>query len=175
MQILLIHMQTLILQLLLLISVSQTDVCHPVHVSVTTVEFNADKQVFDIQFKFFTDDFCAIVFNKGIPGDVDSLLQVDNREEKIYEYINTHFMLSANRDKSSKNRLKFVGINRVDDSVFLRYEQKAQRKMDNITISNTLLTDLFMDQTNLLIFSYKDIQKGHQFTYSDISVDISLN
>ncbi|MBN2681702.1 MAG: hypothetical protein JXR58_04290, partial [Bacteroidales bacterium] len=61
------------------------------------------------------------------------------------------------------------------EAVWLDYELKYIGDLNKIKVRNSVIHDIYNDQKNLLIFSYKDKMEAHKLTYSDNSVEIELN
>lgn len=158
---------------------------HPLHISVTNIEYNQEKKTFDVAFKIFTDDFETIIFNKyGVELKLGKEDELQDYEKYINQYVFEHFCIEIN-EKNKKLRFKHKKMN--DVAVWLYYEFSAKglrrykalatergsasggKNKENIkfvAITNSLMCDLYKDQTNLVIFNYFDIQKGFNFSYN---------
>lgn len=149
---------------------------HPVHVSVTNVTYQPDSSAFTISIKLFRDDFEANLYH--LYGTrLNFLTGTESNETKtiIEKYINTNFWLIANKQQDSKQNLKYKKKKANQESIWLYFEYKLDEPLHNIDIHNSLMNDFFYDQTNLLIFSYGDMEKGYAFNYDTVSAEISLS
>ena len=137
---------------------------HPLHVSVTNIEYNQEKKTFALAFKIFTDDFETIIFNKyGVELKLGKEDELQDYEKYINQYVFEHFCIEIN-EKNKKLRFKHKKMN--DIAVWLYYDFKNKENIKFVAITNSLLCDLYKDQTNLVIFNYFDIQKGFSFDYN---------
>ncbi len=148
---------------------------HPVHVSVTNVTYQPDSSAFHISIKLFRDDFEANLYHLyGARMDFINGTESTETIEIIEKYINSNFWLITNKQQATKQNLKYRKKKANQEAVWLYFEYKVQEPLQNIDIHNSLMNDFFYDQTNLLIFSYGDIERGYAFNYDTVSTGISL-
>jgi len=137
---------------------------HPVHISYTYIEFNKSTNKFEILFKLFVDDFDEIITKKY--GKILKLANgepIKNSDKTIDNYIFEHFKLIINGKDKTKSELKFLKMEIKEQSIWLFYDFSFKGNCNTFDLQNSLMTDLYQDQTNLLIFSYKDEQKALKF------------
>lgn len=132
---------------------------HPVHVSVTNIEFNIEKRGFLISFKIFYDDLET------------SILQTTQKKvsfkEKVSEndlslaknYIVNNFNIKVN-EKELKSKLKFATFNKNHEAIWLYFTLPFRSEIKIVEIQNSILMNLYDDQTNLIIIKYKETEKG---------------
>ena len=136
---------------------------HPVHVTYTNVEYNSKEKEFKVLYKIFADDFDKILQKKY---NVFLNLEKENRqkdyEKTITKYIIANFSISVNNKSLIKPR--FVRSEFKDKAIWLYYSYKFKGKSNRFEIKNSLMTDLYKDQTNLLIFNYLNFQQAIRFT-----------
>jgi hypothetical protein len=71
---------------------------------------------------------------------------------------------------------RFERKRKNEDSVWLYYSFICQElEIKSATIHNTIMMDMFDDQTNLLIFKYLDFERGYQFNRDNVDLTIELN
>ena len=131
---------------------------HPVHVSVTSVEYVKEKNDFDVSFKLFWDDFEVIIAQKY--GVLLNLGKEDERKEKeqyFTQYISDSFSLIVD-GVELEPKYKKDTINEA--SIWLYYSYPGSLGKKKIEIENRLMLDMFDDQTNLLMVKFGDIEKG---------------
>ncbi len=146
---------------------------HPVHVSLTNVEYSKDKNSFQITVKVFKDDFRKIIFkNYDVVIDVKDSLWMNQERETIAKYLSEHLQSDAFRKNIST--LNIVKKEIDDLSAWYYLEIPAKKFKKKFEISNSLMLDLYPDQTNLLIFSYKDEQTSEMMTQSQQTVDLEI-
>lgn len=134
---------------------------HPIHVSLTSIEYKYEKHAFDITFKIFTDDFEKIISWKyGITLKISQMDEQHENIKYINQYISDCFNLVINKNITAELIYKEKKMN--EEAVWLYYEYKNSGQVKSVSISNSIMMDLFEDQVNLIIFSYLDKQKGYQ-------------
>lgn len=166
---------TCIFKIIAFLVCSVTGPFHPVHVSVTSIEFNEVQKSFSVSFKVFTDDFETILLNKyGVEIKID---EDPNPEEQIpyfNRYISDSFFFAVNDEGKMTPRFERKKIN--EDSVWLFYSfTDHQQEIESATIHNAIMMDMFDDQVNLLIFKYLDFEQGYQFSTDKRDLRIELN
>ncbi len=138
---------------------------HPVHVSYTNVEYNVEKKQFDILFKIFVDDFDKILQKKyNVFLNLEKGKRLKDYDKIISKYIIEHFKIVINNKDYTSARLKFTHSELKEKAIWLRYTSKYKGKSKRFEVRNSLMTDLYRDQTNLLIFSYLTYQEAVRFT-----------
>jgi hypothetical protein len=140
---------------------------HPVHISFTNIDYNEPQDKFEILFKLFIDDFDEILktwYGKNL--NLTGGRWENNYIETINQYMLEHFKLIINKKDKTKSSLKFVKKETAEDAIWLYYDFITKEKNNTFEVHNSLMTDLFMDQKNLLIFTYKGKQKALKFDYS---------
>jgi hypothetical protein len=143
---------------------------HPVHISFTNIEYNLEKGKFEILFKFFVDDFKLIINNKyGKSLKLREGIWDKTYSDIIDKYILEHFKLTIGDKDKTKSLLKFVRKEIAEDYIWLYYDFNTKDKNNKFEVYNSFLTDLYMDQNNLLIFTFKGEQKTYIYDKSNIN------
>jgi len=145
---------------------------HPVHVSVTNVEYKTENELFEVSFKIFYDDFETIIAHRY---NVQLYLGLANerKDKDVYftKYVTDNFTFIADGDfllpefRSGK-------IN--ENSIWLYYTYSNTADVSEIIILNRLMMDLFDDQTNLLLFKYGSFEKGYSVKRGKEKIVIDL-
>ncbi len=137
---------------------------HPVHVSVASLDYDEEKASFSLFLKLFSDDLeddCRLMRN----DPALQLYDADNRpsREIIEEYLETRLIFEAEEE-----RLRAV-VGEIDydpqaEEVRLYVTYEYAGKGRRFRIVNKIMTDLFDDQANLLIFRMGNWEEGFKFT-----------
>lgn len=138
---------------------------HPQHIAFTYVDINPETLSVNISHKIYIDDFSLLFFHlyeKEIalepesdfnPGDI----------KLINGYMKERFVLSAGNDTLSLNYIK---KQQDDQTVWIYFTGKIEESLpDKLEISNMMLMDLYMDQTNLLILNTGSKEQGIMFNW----------
>jgi len=149
---------------------------HPVHVSVSNVDYSEKNKSFEISIKIFVNDLEQIINSKyNVKVNLGKADENRNSADLINQYITENYSIIINNKTKLKNKLIFKEKKIIEDSIWLYYEYKGVKKnVKTLTIKNSILTDLYKDQNNLLIINYFDFQKGYNLKYKDDSVKIDL-
>ncbi len=136
---------------------------HPIHVSVTNLEFQSEKNTISLSFKVFTDDFQLIINQLyNIQVDLSEKGNYNLHKEKIDSYFQDHFKIIV---KGKELKYTNEGMKKNDEAVWFYYNIALKKEVKTFTIKNSILLDLYPDQKNLLILKKREIEKGYQFNF----------
>ena len=145
---------------------------HPLHVTLTNIEYLQDKNKYEVTFKIFSDDFEAAITNlTGVKTNMGKENEIKDIETYMIKYINERFSIIFDNKKvdfeyiSKRNNYEATWIT-------IMFESKKGSVMK---IQNELLTDIYDDQKNLIIFKSDNLQKGFDMDASNNSIEIRLN
>ncbi|MDA3952825.1 MAG: hypothetical protein PF485_04205 [Bacteroidales bacterium] len=148
--------------------VSLSSILHPVHVSITNVDYIKDQKRAEIVIKVFKEDFQLLFAHLyQVNLDVDNIENDLSSQEQINTYFSNNFKLKF--DNKENQILKYKGLKKNDESIWFMYEIEVSTEPNSIEFTNTILLDLYFDQKNMLIFSYNDIEKGFLFNLKRIN------
>ncbi len=131
---------------------------HPFHVSVCEIFHNADTRSVEVSMKFFIDDF-----EQALQKNTDSeyMLTDSSDVENIKQYLQRHFVVKLNNQKTALNML---GFELREDAVLCYLEGKSFKEINLVEIENSVMMEIFDDQINLTHFEYKNNMKSIQTT-----------
>lgn len=122
---------------------------HPVHVSVTEISFDGKEKELEIITRIFIDDLeTAIREAKKQPGlnllEPGSAVTTD---QLVSEYLQSRFRVMLN---GKTQKIKYIG-HEVENPAMLCYIQiQNVKKLESIEVFNSVLTELYDDQSNLV-------------------------
>ncbi len=141
--------------------ISVLSVLHPVHLTVTNIEYFSDKKVFVVQVRFFRDDLeKAIDLDTGIKPDFRKTEKQNN--QLLLEYIRKHLQIIINGDNIT-GEYTLEGYDLKDITLWARVRFKYKKPVKQVKIVNTLMLRLYPDNRNLLIFTFGSKEQGIQF------------
>lgn len=147
---------------MLLLLLFSSLVFHPLHVSLTNIDYDKNKQTIEIAIKLFDDDFKAAIYKEyDINLYLDSDNEYVNTDSLINNYINNNFTLSL--DNMLSSNMKFIKREKKLDAYWFYFVINVNNKTKSITIKNTLLNDLYDDQKNLVTYKSGNNEKGFIF------------
>lgn len=135
---------------------TQTD--HDFYLSVTDITYVKKEKSLQIISRVFTDDFENVI-NKRYDKDFKLIptLEVEEIDFYIEKYIRDKFILET---KSEVLSFEYVGRKYEDDMVYLFLEVKNLENFEALTIENSILTDLFQEQKNMIHFKSDNFKKS---------------
>jgi hypothetical protein len=146
---------------------------HPVHVSLLNVDLDPDTGKIEIVFKLFSDDFERIILHKyNVALEITSKIDPGEKTYAIHKYINESFELSINGTKIDQWEYKGNQIN--DEAIWLYYKNLWSGKIQEVSIINEVMMDLYEDQTNLVIVSWRDKQNGYHLNNKNREISFMI-
>lgn len=122
---------------------------HPIHVSVTDVEYDAERKALEIVSHIFLDDLEKhIRLIKNEPYlDVLNPKGDKTSNDLIKNYYKERFKLIVNGKEEDYN---FLGYEHEGAAVYIYFELEKVKKLKSLTVRNEILLQLFDDQVNLV-------------------------
>lgn len=120
---------------------------HKYYFTKMTMERNFEENSLEVQFRFFSDDLEKVL------GEGDSFhvrlgddREADNADELIFDYLFEHVSISG--EGWNEVQVNYIGKD-VDNEITLVYlEYTGISKWSEVTISNSIMLDLFEGQSN---------------------------
>jgi len=147
---------------------------HPVHVSISNMDYFPDQNKITLSFKVFKDDFqllFAHLYEEKI--DFNDEKNYINYQSKIDDYYSNHFQIIGN--DNGKYLLSNKGIKKDEEAIWFYYEAMVKDEIKTLEIINTIFLDLYFDQKNMLIFNFHDNEKAYLFNLKQTKQIIVLN
>jgi len=146
-------------------------VSHPVHVSISSLEYDDSKEVFRLFVKVYSDDL--LTDYRNMTGDPEILLCEDGLspdKQLIQTYINSRITIELNGKKITGEVTQIES-----DSLEVRINTiyKPRGKTSKIRVVNEILTDIYPDQANLFIVRIGDWEEGVKFTPENKEITIN--
>jgi hypothetical protein len=133
---------------------------HPVHVSLTGIEYDSLNRIYSVFVKVWCDDLEAdMTLGQSAGAQIPA-----NEVDRYYKYLTDKVLIIEDGKE-----LEMTLVNSEIDGLEHRFnlEAKGKRSVKNITVINRIMTRLYADQSNMLLFSYKGIEDGYKFTAAD--------
>ncbi len=143
---------------------------HPLHVSICNMELN-DKEN-EVSIKLYKDDF-ALALKNNFQVDVPMEKADESANSQfILKYVESCFQVEVNNSKILRLDYKYSEIN--EDAIWIYFKCENFTGIKQLKIRNTLMLDLWEDQTNLLIINFKGKENGYRFNKEDVEIEIDL-
>jgi hypothetical protein len=147
---------------ILLLSASATTL-HEFHTSLAQVHYNQSNRSFEITLRVFTDDLEAALtlLNNRHKVTIDA----PQTDKLIEQYLNKHFVLL---DKQNQQKaLSFIGKEVEVDVTWIYAEVPVAEPATGLRLQNSVLTEMFGDQVNIVNFKYLTTVRTFMFNPSE--------
>ncbi len=127
---------------------------HPVHISVTEINYNEKAKSLQIVSRIFIDEMELGVRGQLRQPELD-LLEPKNgstTQIMIQNYLAQHFKIKIDGKPSKQN---FLGFEREDVSLVCYIEIENVKKIKTLEVMNDIVTEIHDDQSNLVHVTYK--------------------
>jgi hypothetical protein len=135
---------------------------HPLHVSLLSVEYSEKSDSFNVFLKIYADDF--LLDYRLLTGDstkFDFIAKKETAEALLRKYLNEKVQIFA---EGKKLNGKLLTLESSDGELKMNLVFNNNKKSKNYRVKNLIMTDLYKDQSNLLIFRYGDYEEGIKLT-----------
>lgn len=138
---------------------------HPMHISVTEIEFDEKDKALEIMMRVFIDDLELSIKNKLNDPTLD-LMQPKNGktvDEMASDYLRTNFKISLD---GKPQQTVYLGHEREDDALIFYIEVSKVRKFKTIQVQNSIITETYDDQNNLVNVTVRETVRSLRLTRS---------
>ncbi len=143
---------------------------HPLHLSITNITYENGK--LSIRMKSFIDDWEVGYFHYyGKPVNFSDPV---NREIPWFtDYLNKSFRITPGVEEPGLS-LELDTISLEEDAMTIEMHAMVPSNPNSLYIYNTLLTDIYPDQTNLVIFVFEKKETGIKFDVKKHGAEVIL-
>ena len=145
--------------IVILAALGTTSRAHPLHLSVTNITLENGK--LKVQLKTFRDDWETAYFH--YQSQVIDFTDSEERKNPWFgQYLQDCFKMNAS-ETGNQIILEVDTLFLEQDLMTIEMSGSLKSDTNSLYIYNTLLTDIFPDQTNLVIFGFKNRETGIKF------------
>lgn len=136
---------------------------HPIHVSVTEIDYDEKDQALEIMMRVFIDDLELSLRNKLSQPELDILNPRKGQGVDILvsKYLEDHFRISLD---GITQKAAYLGHERESEAFVFYVEVKNVKKWKTISIFNDIIMATHNDQSNLVHVYVKDQVKSLRLT-----------
>ncbi len=139
---------------------------HPVHVTLTSIDFVPDTGTYNVFVRMYFDDFLTdSKLNGNVVDSVDFYAGTSASREAMEMYLTKKLIIKVN-EKPVSGKLREMKV--ADNEISMNLEFKGGKKPVTIIVKNLILTDLYADQSNMVIVKVNEFEEGVKLT-SDIT------
>lgn len=133
---------------------------HPVHVSLTGIEYDDANRIYSIFVKVYSDDLEADI----CLGSSEGKAITGEGNERYCKYLCDRLLILENG-----KRLEMKLLNSESDGLEHRFSLEANggKSVRDVTVVNRIMTRLYYDQANMLLFRFGSVEDGYRFTVAD--------
>ena len=137
---------------------------HPLHVSVTEIEMDQKEKRLEIMMRVFMDDLEVTLREKYKKPDLDVLNPKGiTLDQMMDEYLKLHFKITLD---NKAQLIKYLG-HEMEGDVFIFYiEVDKVKKWKTIQIQNSIITEVFNDQSNLVHVTSNETVRSLRLTHN---------
>jgi len=150
----------------------EPSVKHPLHVSTTEIEFNSKEKSLEISCRIFTDDFETVLakqFNTKV--DLNKQTMHTAMDELVKKYININLQYKVN----GKNLYAtYVGFEKDNEATNVYLEIDNVSSLQSLSLTNSILYDLFDDQMNILHVVKAGTRKSVRANYPNKGLSVAF-
>lgn len=146
---------------------------HPVHVTLTSIDYVQEADSFKVFIRMYYDDF--LLDYRLSRGEGQSVNLSDNQifpKDLMWQYINEKINIFVN-DKQLNGQL--VDLKLVDNEISMDLLYSYGKKPRTITVKNMIMTQLYSDQANMTIIRVNDFEEGIKLTSEVMEQTFKLN
>jgi hypothetical protein len=138
---------------------------HPMHVSVTEIEFDEKDKALEIMMRVFIDDLEVSIKNKLNQPDLDLMEPKNGKtvDQMASDYLKSNFKISLD---GKPQQIVYLGHEREDDALIFYIEVSKVKKFKTIQVQNTIITETHDDQNNLVNVTVKETVRSLRLTRS---------
>jgi len=136
---------------------------HPIHVSVTEVQYNEKNKSFEIISRIFIDDLELSIRANTKDESLDLLNPGKGltTDQLVSEYLSKHLIIRLDGKVAAMNYL----AHEIEDLALIAYlEIESVRKVKTIQVTNSVIQETHADQSNLVHVTYKGPIKSLRLT-----------
>ncbi|MFW5726684.1 MAG: DUF6702 family protein [bacterium] len=150
---------------------------HPFHVSVMNIDHAADENSLQITLKLFADDLEEALNNPQFRAADEAFIDVLNPKDQqrlnsfVEEYLQKHLTIEVNGKKVKPN---FLGKEMEGMAMWTYLEVPEVSSVASIKVRNSLLTEIFDDQINLVHVKYQNTTKSMKLAGNQLLDEVSF-
>jgi hypothetical protein len=150
---------------------------HNVHITHTTVQYNAETESLGITLKMPIEDLELAFEELGAKSlKIGTEGEQEGVDSMIMKYVQQRLIFAPNGTKMSYTWIgKETSKNLHDLYVYLELPNcNKNGVLETIEVKNTLLTEVFADQSNVVLFEIDDVKRNLTFTKNRAQKTVSL-
>ncbi len=146
---------------------------HPVHVSLLSIDYAPDKDIFNVFLRVYFDDF---LLDSGIKTEDQKKLNFSDTnlftKEVIGNYVNDKIKIFIN-NKNVPANLESMDLS--DNELRMNLFFNSVKNVNSIAVKNLIMTSIYTDQANMTIVKVNDFEEGVKLTAEETEKTFEIN
>jgi hypothetical protein len=138
---------------------------HPVHVTITSIDYVQEENYFKVFIRMYFDDFLLDSKLDELESDNKDIFVDKSSRALMLKYLGDKIIIEVNEKRLSG---ELEDLNLADNEISMNLKYGAEKIPETITVKNLLLTRLYGDQVNMIIVRINDFEEGVKLT-SDLT------
>jgi hypothetical protein len=135
---------------------------HPVHVTMTSIEYVAESDSFKVFIRMYFDDFVRDSKLAGLEiQDKDFSTVAVSSINLMQKYIEGKVIIKVN-EKQLYGKLQ--NMNLADNEISMNLEYGRIKKPKSLSVQNLIMTGLYGDMSNMIVVKINDFEEGVKLT-----------
>lgn len=145
---------------------------HPLHISVTEITLDDKEQELEIMIRVFTDDLEQAIRAESKNPELNIMKPAGITTDKlVWNYMQSRFKITANGEQLN---LKYLGHEKDEDVTVFYVQVQPMQKFETISITNSIITELYDDQSNLVNVTLGETTKSLRLMRNNPSGKLSF-
>lgn len=147
---------------------------HPIHISVTDIQYREERKSLEIILRVFVDDLELSIRNKRAEPELD-ILEPRNglsTKEMVVDYLKDKFKIYLDNKQQVYN---FLGYEMEGEAMVCYIEVEKVKKWQQIKVHNSIITETYDDQNNLVHVTVNKKVKSLRLTRQKPEGTLSFN
>jgi hypothetical protein len=142
-----------------------TSIFHPVHISVTEINYSEKDKALQIVSRLFIDDLELSIRAKRKEPELDIMEPKNGLTTKqlVIDYLTAHFKVTLD---GKLCKLNFLGVEKEDLSLICYIEIANVKKIKTLEVFNDAIMGTHEDQSNLVHVTFKSPVKSARLVYN---------
>lgn len=145
---------------------------HKFYVSLTEVRYNKQTEHFEVSMRIFPDDLDRALFERsGLVTQLATELEHKRADSLLMIYLLENFAILVDGEELDLN---YLGKEPESDAIWCYLESSRVETPKSITVRNTILTQHFPDQVNIIQVYFEKWNKGLLLNRNQSSGTLSM-
>lgn len=135
---------------------------HPVHVTLTSIEYDAESDSLKVFIRMYFDDFVRDSKLAGLEiQDKDFSTDAAASINLVQKYLEGKIIIKVN-EKQLYGKLQ--NMNLADNEISMNLEYSRSKKPKSLSVQNLIMTGLYGDMSNMIVVKINDFEEGVKLT-----------